>query len=82
MSYPQEEHPASVAEDYQEALEGLTMNSRFEINNLTLIARENTEHAHAISEIVQNHIKKVGLQQNRERSKGRVGLVCLPAPTV
>jgi len=62
MSYPPEpeEQSASVAEDYQEALEGLTMNSRFEINNLTLIARENTEHAHAISEIVQSHIKKVG----------------------
>ena len=60
MSYEQDEHAATVAEDYQEALEGLTMNSRVEINNLTLIARENTESAHAIAEKVQNHIKKVG----------------------
>jgi pre-mRNA cleavage complex 2 protein Pcf11 len=60
MSYEQDEHAATVAEDYQEALEGLTMNSRVEINNLTLIARENTESAHAIAEKVQTHIKKVG----------------------
>jgi len=58
MSY--EDHAAGVAEDYRDALEGLTMNSRVEINNLTLIARENTEYAHAISEVVQDHIKKVG----------------------
>ena len=60
MSYSPDEHAASVAEDYQEALEGLTLNTRVEINNLTMIARENTEYAHTISEIVQNHIKKVG----------------------
>ena len=54
------EHSAEVADDYRRALEDLTMNSRFEIMNLTTIARENTEHALAISEVLQEHIKKVG----------------------
>lgn len=49
-----------VAEDYKKALEDLTMNSRYEISNLTVIAKENTEHALAISEALKNHIKKVG----------------------
>jgi hypothetical protein len=49
-----------VAEDYKKALEDLTMNSRYEISNLTVIAKENTEHALAISEALRNHIKQVG----------------------
>jgi pre-mRNA cleavage complex 2 protein Pcf11 len=49
-----------VAEDYRKALEDLTMNSRYEISNLTVIAKENTEHALAIAEAVKNHIKQVG----------------------
>ena len=49
-----------VAEDYRRALEDLTMNSRWEISNLTVIAKENTEHALAISEALKDHIKKVG----------------------
>lgn len=57
MSY--EDHAAGVAEDYRDALDGLTMNSRVEISNLTLIARENTEFANAIAEALQDHIKKV-----------------------
>lgn len=35
------------------------MNSRVEITTLTVIARENTEYAHGISEVLQEHIKKV-----------------------
>lgn len=50
-----------VAEDFKLALEDLTMNSRYEISNLTVIAKENTEHALAISEALKDHIKKVGL---------------------
>lgn len=50
-----------VAEDYRKALEDLTMNSRYEISNLTIIAKENTEHAYAIAEALKNHIKQVGL---------------------
>ncbi|OIW27563.1 hypothetical protein CONLIGDRAFT_438724 [Coniochaeta ligniaria NRRL 30616] len=54
---------AEVAEDYREALQDLTMNSRFEISNLTVVARENTEHALAIAETLQDHIKKVPPQR-------------------
>lgn len=49
-----------VAEDYRHALEDLSSNMRFEISNLTVIARENTEHALAIAEVLQQHILKVG----------------------
>lgn len=52
-----------VAEDYRKALEDLTMNSRYEISNLTVIAKENTEHALAISEALKTHIKRVRLMQ-------------------
>lgn len=46
-----------VAEDYKNSLEDLTINSRYEISNLTVIAKENTEHALAISRVLENHIK-------------------------
>ncbi|KAH7149857.1 hypothetical protein B0J13DRAFT_522938 [Dactylonectria estremocensis] len=49
---------AEVAEDYKLALEDLSSNMRFEISNLTVIARENTEHALAIAEVLQQHILK------------------------
>ncbi|KAK7416376.1 mRNA 3' end processing factor [Neonectria magnoliae] len=49
---------AEVAEDYRQALEDLSSNMRFEISNLTVIARENTEHALAIAEVLQQHIIK------------------------
>ncbi|KEY72741.1 hypothetical protein S7711_02528 [Stachybotrys chartarum IBT 7711] len=49
---------AEVAEDYRLALEDLSGNLRFEISNLTVIARENTEHALAIAEVLQQHILK------------------------
>lgn len=48
-----------VAEDYKKALEDLTLNSRYEISNLTIIAKENTEHALAISRVLENHIRNV-----------------------
>ena len=48
-----------VAEDYKNSLEDLTINSRYEISNLTVIAKENTEHAMAISRVLENHIKSV-----------------------
>ena len=50
-----------VAEDYRLALEDLSTNARFEISNLTVIARENTEHALAIAQTLEQHILKVGL---------------------
>lgn len=51
---------AEVAEDFAIALEALNLNNRYEISNLTVIAKENTEHAFAISEALKNHIKQVG----------------------
>ncbi|KAK1775587.1 hypothetical protein QBC45DRAFT_335000 [Copromyces sp. CBS 386.78] len=50
---------ADVAEDYRQALEDLTVNSRIEIATLTNIARENAIHGLAIAEVLTNHIKKV-----------------------
>ncbi|RJE19246.1 hypothetical protein PHISCL_08413 [Aspergillus sclerotialis] len=49
-----------VAEDYKNSLEDLTTNDRFQISNLTVIAKENTEHAMAISRVLENHIRSVG----------------------
>ncbi|MCJ1470574.1 hypothetical protein MMC07_009220 [Pseudocyphellaria aurata] len=46
-----------VAEDYKNSLEDLTMNSKYEISNLTVIAKENTEHGMAISRVLENHIR-------------------------
>lgn len=48
-----------VAEDYKNSLEDLTMNSRYEISNLTVIAKENTVHAETISRVLENHIRNV-----------------------
>lgn len=49
-----------VAEDYKNSLEDLKTNDRFQISNLTVIAKENTEHAMAISRVLENHIRTVG----------------------
>ena len=49
-----------MAEDYRQALEDLSSNTRFEISNLTMIARENTEHALLIAGVLEKHILKVG----------------------
>lgn len=48
-----------VAEDYKNSLEDLTMNSKYEISNLTVIAKENTEHGMAISRVLEKHIRDV-----------------------
>ena len=50
-----------VAESFREALADLSMNSRYEISNLTVIAKENTEHALSISEALKSHIRQVGI---------------------
>lgn len=49
-----------VATDFLESLKDLQLNVRWEISNLTIIAKENTEHALAISEALKLHIKQVG----------------------
>lgn len=50
-----------VALDFQDALQDLSNNNRFEISNLTIIAKENTEHAQAISGVLEKHVKTVRL---------------------
>lgn len=54
-----ESESEAVAADFRDALDDLAGFARAEINNLTLIARENTEHALAISGALQEHIKRV-----------------------
>ncbi|CZS88697.1 related to PCF11 component of pre-mRNA 3`-end processing factor CF I [Rhynchosporium agropyri] len=48
-----------VADDFAHALNDLSLNSRYEISNLTVIARENTASSLAIAEVLKNHIKQV-----------------------
>ncbi|KAI1388753.1 uncharacterized protein F4822DRAFT_256144 [Hypoxylon trugodes] len=54
-----ESESEAVASAFREAVEDLHGFARNEINTLTIIARENTEHAHAISGALQEHIKRV-----------------------
>ena len=56
VSLPSDE----VAEDYRNSLEDLIANDRYQISTLTLIAKENIEHAEGISRVLQNHIQRVG----------------------
>lgn len=48
-----------VALDFQDSLQDLTNNNRYEISNLTVIAKEHTEHAQAISQVLEKHIRTV-----------------------
>jgi len=45
-----------VAADFADSLQDLKMNNQYEISSLTIIARENAEHAMAISQVLENHI--------------------------
>ena len=60
-----------VAEDYKNSLEDLTMNSRYEISSLTVIAKENTEHGMAISRVLENHIRNVSQIKRYAYCKGQ-----------
>ncbi|KAF2016586.1 hypothetical protein BU24DRAFT_205893 [Aaosphaeria arxii CBS 175.79] len=51
------DYSSEVADDFREALKDLKTNSRPEINTLTIIARENTEHAQVIARELENHIR-------------------------
>lgn len=51
----------AVAQDFADSLKDLQMNNRYEISNLTIIAKENTEHAQAISKALEQHIQTVCL---------------------
>ncbi|KAK4550576.1 hypothetical protein LTR36_000155 [Oleoguttula mirabilis] len=48
---------SDIASDFEDSLKDLQRNDRFAIENLTNIARESTEHAQAISRVLENHIK-------------------------
>lgn len=48
-----------IAEDYKSSLEDLISNDGIQIRTLTVIAKENTEHAMAISRVLENHIRSV-----------------------
>ncbi|EMC96329.1 hypothetical protein BAUCODRAFT_33665 [Baudoinia panamericana UAMH 10762] len=48
---------SDVAVDFEDSLRDLSRNDRYEIGNLTSIAREYTEYAQAISRVLENHIK-------------------------
>jgi len=50
---------AEIAADFKDALQDLTTADRFQISNLTLIAKESTEHAAAISQVLEEHIRRV-----------------------
>ncbi|KAF2734035.1 hypothetical protein EJ04DRAFT_603964 [Polyplosphaeria fusca] len=50
-------YSAEVAADFRDALQDLKANKRLEISILTGIAKDNTEHAQAISEELEKHIK-------------------------
>jgi pre-mRNA cleavage complex 2 protein Pcf11 len=56
-----------VALDFQESLQDLQNNNRYEISNLTIIAKENTEHAQAIAMVLEKHIKTVRLSKTKSR---------------
>ena len=49
-----------VADDYKNSLEDLVSNDRYQIGNLTVIAKENIEHGEAIARVLENHIQRVG----------------------
>jgi len=51
---------SEVALDFRDSLNDLQINNRYEISNLTIIAKENTEHAQAISQTLENHVRTVG----------------------
>ncbi|TKX26146.1 hypothetical protein C1H76_1499 [Elsinoe australis] len=46
-----------VAADFKDCLNDLQMNNRYEISNLTIIAKENIEHAQALSRALEQHIR-------------------------
>ena len=50
---------SEVALDFQDCLNDLTINNRYEISNLTIIAKENIEHAQEISRTLEKHIRTV-----------------------
>ncbi|KAF2154736.1 hypothetical protein K461DRAFT_291655 [Myriangium duriaei CBS 260.36] len=48
-----------VALDFKDCLNDLQLNNRYEISNLTIIAKENIEHAQALSRTLEQHIRSI-----------------------
>jgi hypothetical protein len=71
-----------VADDYKNSLEDLVTNDRYQIGNLTVIARENIEHGEAIARVLENHIQRVGTRFPSSITTPNVGLSALLAKTV
>ena len=63
-----------VADDYKNSLEDLVTNDRYQIGNLTVIAKENIEHGEAIARVLENHIQRVGTCFPRQLPLPNVGL--------
>ena len=68
-----------VVQDFKEALEDLKVNSKPEIDVLTLIAKENTIYAQELSAALEEHIKQVGLH-SFPTLNGRRLILCRLAP--
>ena len=64
-----------VAEDYDLTLKDLNTNDRYSISNLTVIAKENTEHALAISKVLENHIRTVSTRVVNNSNKTNISTV-------
>lgn len=50
---------SEVAADFKDNLQDLQTNDRFQIHNLTLVAKECAEHAMAIARVLETHIRTV-----------------------
>lgn len=50
---------SDIAGDFEDSLRDLARNDKYEISNLTLVAKECTENAQAISRALENHIRMV-----------------------
>lgn len=66
---------ANVAEDFEESLRDLNQNNRYEISNLTLIAKESTEHAQAISKALETHIKTVSWTSQGSGHRNEIAMI-------
>lgn len=76
MSGP--EHAEEISDDYRYSLESLQTPDKFAINNLTVIAKENTDCADAIANVLTEHIRKVSdfllASSSLDRHKGNIWL--------
>lgn len=72
----------AIEEDYRLALEELVSNDRYQISNLTLIAKEQVEYAEAISRVIVNHISRVSRLALYRMKLTLIGTSVTKAPSV